>query len=175
MVANPNPIAPIRRRVRVRPSAAPFCYNAPIMQLSATYHFPKPPAAVWDALMNPDILAGCIPGCRQLEPDGPGRYRAAVAMRVGPVSGQYTVIVTLSDLDPPHSYRMAFEGSGNIGFASGVASVRIAPASDGGGSTVTVDADSQVGGAVARVGQRMMGSVARGMLDRFFGCLAESV
>ena len=153
------------------------------MQLSATYHFPKPPAAVWDALMNPDILAGCIPGCRQLEPDGPGRYRAAVAMRVGPVSGQYTVIVTLSDLDPPHSYRMTFEGSGNIGFASGVASVRIAPAGDGdgadagdgGGSAVTVDADSQVGGAVARVGQRMMSSVARGMLDRFFGCLAESV
>ena len=169
MVANPNPIAP--------PSAARICYNASIMQLSATYHFPKPPAAVWDALMNPDILAGCIPGCRQLEPDGPGRYRAAVAMRVGPVSGQYTVIVTLSDLNPPHSYRMTFEGSGNIGFASGVASVRIAPAGDGdgGGSTVTVDADSQVGGAVARVGQRMMGSVARGMLDRFFGCLAESV
>ena len=150
------------------------CYNPLAMELSADYHFPKPPAAVWDALMNPDVLAGCIPGCRSIEPDGPDRYRAAVAVRVGPISGQYTATVALSDLNPPHSYTMAIEGSGNLGFASGVSTITLTPAGDG-GTTVHVDADSQVGGAVARVGQRMMGSVAKGMLDRFFGCLAESV
>jgi carbon monoxide dehydrogenase subunit G len=69
---------------------------------------------------------------------------------------------------------MSIEGSGNIGFANGTAAVTLTP-SDNGGTTVHVDADSQVGGAVARVGQRMMGSVAKGMMDRFFGCLAESV
>ena len=144
------------------------------MELSGDYHFAKPPQAVWDALMSPDVLAGCIPGCRSIEPDGPDRYRAAVNIRVGPVSGQYTATVALSDLNPPHSYQMAIEGSGNLGFASGVSIITLTPA-DGGGTTVHVDADSQVGGAVARVGQRMMGSVAKGMLDRFFGCLAESV
>ena len=81
--------------------------------------------------------------------------------------------MALSDLDPPHSYKMAIEGSGNLGFASGVATVTLTPADDG-GTNVHVDADSQVGGSVARVGQRMMGSVAKGMMDRFFGCLAES-
>ena len=69
---------------------------------------------------------------------------------------------------------MTIEGSGNLGFANGTSTVTLTPADDG-GTTVHVDADSQVGGAVARVGQRMMGSVAKGMLDRFFGCLAESV
>ncbi len=145
------------------------------MQLSADYHFPKPPAAVWAALMDPDVLAGCIPGCRSIEPDGPNRYRAAVTVRVGPVSGQYTATVALSELNPPRSYTMSIEGSGNLGFASGVSTITLTPAADGGATTVHVDADSQVGGAVARVGQRMMGSVAKGMLDRFFGCLAESV
>lgn len=144
------------------------------MQLSANYHFSKPPAVVWDALMNPDTLAGCIPGCRSLTPDGPDRYRAAVTVRVGPVSGQYTAVVALSELNPPHSYRMTIEGSGNIGFASGVSTVSLTPTADG-GTTVHVDTDSQVGGAVARVGQRMMGSVGKSMMDRFFGCLAESV
>ena len=158
------------------------------MELTAAYHFPKPPAEVWAALMNPDVLAGCIPGCRSLDPDGPDRYRAAVNIRVGPVSGQYTAVVALADLNPPHSYRMTIEGSGSLGFASGTAVVTLAPAgdgdddggngndgSDGAGTTVSVHADIQVGGPVARVGQRMMGSVAKGMLDRFFGCLAESV
>ena len=144
------------------------------MQLAGEYRFPKPPQDVWDALMNPDVLAGCIPGCRSIEADGPDRYRATATVRVGPVSGNYTATVALSDLDPPNSYTMTIEGSGNLGFATGTSSVALTPTSDG-GTLVRVDADSQVGGAVARVGQRMMGSVAKGMLDRFFGCLAESV
>ena len=143
------------------------------MELSGDYRFEQPPAVVWAALMDPAVLAGCIPGCRSIEPDGPGRYRAAVSVRVGPISGQYTAAVALSELNPPHSYTMAIEGSGNLGFANGVSHITLTP--DGDGTIVHVDADSQVGGAVARVGQRMMGSVAKGMLDRFFGCLAESV
>ena len=143
------------------------------MELSGDYRFEQPPAVVWAALMDPAVLAGCIPGCRSIEPDGPGRYRAAVSVRVGPISGQYTATVALSELNPPHSYTMAIEGSGNLGFANGVSHITLTP--DGDGTIVHVDADSQVGGAVARVGQRMMGSVAKGMLDRFFGCLAESV
>ena len=148
------------------------------MELAATYHFPKPPGVVWAALMDPQALAGCIPGCRSLEPDGADRYRAAVTIRIGPVSGQFAAAVALSDLDPPRSYRMSIDGSGSIGFASGSAVVTLAPAGDGGddgGTAVSVRADVQVGGPAARVGQRMMGSVAKGMLDRFFGCLAESV
>lgn len=144
------------------------------MQISGDYAFSKPPAVVWAALMDPDVLAGCIPGCRSIEPDGPDRYRAAVTVRVGPVGGQYTATVTLSELNPPHSYTMAIAGSGGLGFANGVSRITLAPSADG-GAIVHVDADCQVGGAVARVGQRMMGSVAKGMLDRFFGCLAEAV
>jgi len=29
----------------------------------------------------------------------------------------------------------------------------------------------QTGGAIARVGQRLIGSVSKMMMDRFFGCL----
>ena len=144
------------------------------MELSAEYHFPSPPQDVWDVLMNPDVLAGCIPGCQSIEPDGPDRYRAVATVRVGPVGGRFTATVALSELNPPHSYRMTIEGSGSFGFATGVADVALTPAGDD-ATTVRVAADSQVGGPVARVGQRLMGSVAKGILDRFFGCLAESV
>ncbi len=144
------------------------------MQLSADYHFAKPSQAVWDALMNPDVLAGCIPGCRRMEADGPNRYRATVDIRIGPVGGQYDAVVELANLNPPHSYTLNIEGSGRIGFANGSATVTLIPAGDN-VTTVQVEADSQVGGSVARVGQRMMGSVAQGMMDRFFRCLAESV
>jgi carbon monoxide dehydrogenase subunit G len=36
---------------------------------------------------------------------------------------------------------------------------------------VDVSGTVQMGGAVARVGQRLIGSVSKMMLDRFFSCL----
>jgi carbon monoxide dehydrogenase subunit G len=38
---------------------------------------------------------------------------------------------------------------------------------------VEVAGDVRVGGAIARVGQRLLGGVSRMMMDRFFGCLQQ--
>jgi carbon monoxide dehydrogenase subunit G len=40
---------------------------------------------------------------------------------------------------------------------------------------VEVTADAHVGGAVARVGQRLLEGVGKMMMDRFFGCLASKL
>jgi carbon monoxide dehydrogenase subunit G len=44
---------------------------------------------------------------------------------------------------------------------------------ENGKTTVRIDSDSNAGGPVARVGQRLMGSVGKVMMDRFFSCLQE--
>ncbi len=142
------------------------------MNVIGTYLFNIPAAQVWDHLMDPQVLAGCIPGCQGLEPTGEGEYQAVINVGVGPVRGRYNAKVMLQDQEPPKSYRLVIEGSGSIGFANGEAQVTLVE--EDGRTTVSVDSDAQVGGTVARVGQRMMGSVAKGMLDRFFGCLQES-
>ena len=142
------------------------------MKVSGTYKFSAPAAQVWDTLMDPQVLAGCIPGCQGLEPAGEGEYQTVVTVGVGPVRGRYSGRIMLLDQDPPNSYRLVIHGNGTIGFANGEAKVTLAE--ENGETTVKVDSDAQVGGTVARVGQRMMSSVAKGMLDRFFGCLQES-
>ena len=40
-------------------------------------------------------------------------------------------------------------------------------------TVVSVGGDGQVGGLIARVGQRLLGSVSQMMMDRFFACLRE--
>ncbi|MCI0864038.1 MAG: hypothetical protein J4N69_07355 [Chloroflexi bacterium] len=40
---------------------------------------------------------------------------------------------------------------------------------------VDVESDTSSGGLLARVGQRMIESFSRNMMDRFFTCLQESV
>jgi len=41
------------------------------------------------------------------------------------------------------------------------------------GTRVTVDGTVQVGGTIARVGQRLIGGVAKMTMDRFFACLQK--
>ena len=143
------------------------------MDISATYVFDAPAEKVWNTLMDPAALAGCIPGCQSLEPTGDRtntrRWSTSV---VGPVRGSFTAKVAISDAVPHQSYRLSLSGNSNIGFGSGESLVTLAE--QDGKTTVTVNSQAQAGGNIARVGQRMMESVARGLLDRFFSCLQET-
>lgn len=144
------------------------------MQLAGTYVFHAPVAKVWSLLNDPEVIAACLPGCDRLEPLGDDRYRANLSMAVAAISGQYSGTVALLDKQPPRSYRLAVDGSGKAGFVSGEATVTLTESPDAPGTTqVAVRGDGQVGGLIARVGQRLLGSVSQMMLDRFFGALRE--
>ncbi|CAI8037362.1 hypothetical protein GBAR_LOCUS20885 [Geodia barretti] len=123
--------------------------------------------------MDPLALAACVPGCQSLEPTGENEYQAVVNVGVGPVRGNFTAKVAITDMNPFESYRLSLSGNSNIGFGTGDSLVTLEE--QDGKTTVKVDSRAQAGGTVARVGQRMMESVARGLLDRFFSCLQETV
>ncbi len=143
------------------------------MDIAATYLFDAPAEKVWATLMDPQALAACVPGCQSLEPTGDNEYQAVVNVGVGPVRGNFTAKVAITDMNPFESYRLSLSGNSNIGFGTGDSLVTLEE--QDGKTTVKVDSRAQAGGTVARVGQRMMESVARGLLDRFFSCLQETV
>ena len=136
------------------------------MELSASYLFEAPAERVWAVLMDPAALQRCMPGCESLEAVGDGEYRAVVNLGMGLIRGRYNAKIAIRDAQPHRSYRLAIEGSGAIGFANGESLVTLTEVD--GKTTVQVSSQGQAGGTVARVGQRMMESAARGMLDRFF-------
>jgi uncharacterized protein len=100
---------------------------------------------------------------------GDDLYSAELNVAVAAVSGHYGATIAIKDKLPPTSYRLLVEGSGRMGFVRGEA--RITLTEEGGKTTVAVDATADVGGAVARVGQRLIEGVARMTMDRFFACL----
>jgi len=97
---------------------------------------------------------------------GPDEYRATMKIGIGAVKGTFEGKVKLSDTEPPSRYTMAVEGSGAPGFVRGTAAVELSDVE--GGTRVSYDADIQVGGLVASVGQRLLGGVSKMMLDQFF-------
>lgn len=141
------------------------------MDLTATYEFNAPVQTVWDLLMDTEAVAGCLPGCRGLTPIGPDRYEASLAVAVAAVSGDFKGTVALEDKVPPQSYKLVVDGSGRAGFVKGQALVTLVPAGDR--TSVQIAAHADVGGMIARVGQRLLEGVARMTMDRFYACLAK--
>ncbi len=144
------------------------------MDFSGEYRIPAPRQKVWEALNDPAILQQAIPGCETLEKTSDTEMKATVRMRIGPVSARFGGKVTLSDFDPPASYRISGEGQGGAaGFAKGGAVVKLAE--DGSDTVLTYNADAQVGGKIAQVGARLIEGTAKKLADEFFSKFAELV
>ena len=142
------------------------------MKIEGATDIPAPREKVWAAFLDPDTLAKALPGCEKLEKVGEGEFKATMKVGVAAIKGTFEGKVRLSDLEPPNRYRMAVEGSGTPGFVRGEAAMELSDA-DGGGTRVKYDADVQVGGLIASVGQRMLGGVTKMMLDQFFSKMTE--
>jgi len=135
---------------------------------------PLPQQRVWEALNDPQILKACIPGCDSIEKLSDTEYRVAMTAAVGPVKARFSGTLKLSDLDPPHSYSLAFEGSGGAaGFGKGGAQVRLTAEADG--TRLAYTAKATVGGKLAQVGSRLVDAAARKMASDFFARFNETV
>ena len=143
------------------------------MDISGSYTFHAPTERVWDVLMNAGVIASCIPGCDRFEPDGEDRYRVRLVVALAAITGTYDGLVVLSDKVSLTSYRLTGEGQGRAGFVKGSSVITLR--ADGDTTMVDVVATVQTGGTIARVGQRLIGSVSKMMLDRFFACLRSKI
>lgn len=139
------------------------------MELEASRLLPAPREAVWAALNDPETLRRCIPGCDALERGEDGSLAAKVVAKVGPVSAKFAGTVSLHDLVPPESYRLAFQGQGGAaGFAKGEAWVRLEAMPDG-ATTMHYRSKASVGGKLAQIGSRLVDAAARKIAEEFFG------
>ena len=143
------------------------------MDISGSYTFNAPPERVWALLMDPAVLSSCIPGCDRFEPDGENRYKITLTVGLAAITGTYDGTVELTDMIPQTSYGLVVEGQGRPGFVKGTTAVVLRAA--GATTAVDVSANVQTGGAIARLGQRLVGGVAKMMMDRFFACLQSKM
>ena len=141
------------------------------MELTATYRFEAPPQQVWDLLMDTGAIAACLPGCRGLRPTGPDKYDLELVAGVAAISGTFNATIAIEDKQPTTYYQLRMDAHGRPGFVRGAAIVTLVPDDDG--TSVNVAATAEVGGTIARVGQRLLEGVARMTMERFYGCLAQ--
>ena len=144
------------------------------MKISGSNTLTAPVDDVWGAMLDPAVLARCLPGCESLTTTGPDQYAMRVTAGVAVIKGTYDGQVAITDKNPPGSLTMRASGSGAPGTIDAVVDVRLAPHDDG-GTVLSYDADATVGGTIGGVGQRMLAGVTRKMAGEFFSALDADI
>jgi uncharacterized protein len=137
------------------------------MDMTGVERIPAKREIVWEALNSPGILRKCIPNCESLERTSPTELVATVKLKLGPISTNFKGNVTLSNLNPPESYTISFEGQGGIaGFAKGSSDVKLVE--EGDETILSYAIKAQMGGKLALLGSRMLDSSTKKLAEQFF-------
>jgi carbon monoxide dehydrogenase subunit G len=131
-------------------------------------------ADTWAALNDPEVLKACVPGCESIDRISDTEYVVQMTARVGPVSAKFKGKLNLSNMNPPHSYSIAFEGQGGVaGFAKGSADVSLSP--EGHATKLAYKVKANVGGKLAQIGSRLVDAAANKVANDFFNAFNEKV
>jgi uncharacterized protein len=143
------------------------------MKVEGSYKVPGPPETVYKQLLNPEVLSRAFPGCQSLTPHSDGSYDAEMRVGIGAVKGTYQGRVEVLDQNPPERFRMRVNVLGKGGFLKGEGEIVLSVS--GNDTTVSYSGETQVGGMIAAVGQRMIQAASRQIVTQFFQAFANQI
>lgn len=134
---------------------------------------PAPREAVWQAVLDPDVLTHVLPGCEEFHAVGENEFEGVLKIKIGPVQGKFKGHVRLSNLQEPESYDLHVKGKGAPGFVDGQGTLRL---EDRGHETELIyEVDAKVGGRIASVGQRLLDSSTKVITQKALDGLEEQI
>jgi carbon monoxide dehydrogenase subunit G len=144
------------------------------MKLQGEYLFDGPREEVWEIIRDPKVLATALPGTQSLEQVSENEYAGEMHVRIGPVSGLFQGKIVVADEVEPESCTLTVEGKGAPGFAKGTGQIQLVE-QEGEKTLLQYEGDMQVGGRIANVGQRLIDTASRSMLDQGLDSLNKAL
>jgi len=140
------------------------------MKVEGEHIFEGTPQQVWDLFRDTEVMAAALPGTKKMDYLGDNKYEAVMNVRVGPVSGEFSGDLVISNEDHPRSYTMTVEGRGKPGFMKGAGDITLIDQGDS-GTLMQYEGEVQIGGKLAAVGQRLIDTVAKSIIGQAFETL----
>jgi carbon monoxide dehydrogenase subunit G len=130
--------------------------------------------AVWELLIDPDVLARISPGVKELIREEGDRYKAVFQVKVGPVNGKFNGVLEVADKVPPERYTLKITQSSSVGSIKGEFVIAVRQ-EDNGQCSVSFNGDAKIRGVIAGIGQRVLSGVAKSQTAQFFKALEAEV
>lgn len=143
------------------------------MELTGERRIPASKELVWTALNDPVVLRACIPGCDSLTRESDDSMVGGLSVPFGPVTARYAGRLVFTDVEPPHTMRVAGEAQGEAGFTKSEMAIRLTES--GPFTVVSFAIQANGGGRVAQLGSRVSEAAAKTLVEQFFDRLVSEV
>jgi carbon monoxide dehydrogenase subunit G len=145
------------------------------VKLEHSFTVPADLETVWQAVLDPERVAPCMPGATLGEVTG-DTFKGQVKVKVGPISLLYKgsgEFLEKSDTDR----RVVIKASGKDARGNGTASatVTVTLRAEGEATAGTVDTDLSITGKPAQFGRGLISEVGGKILNTFATCLASKL
>ena len=143
------------------------------MKFENTFEVAAPIDQVYDALMDVERVAPCVPGAQVLDRKSDDAYEVAIKVKVGPMSMLYKGTVEIVDREPEaHRAQMRARARESRGQGNADAQVEMKLTSDNGTTRGTIDTDVKLSGKAAAMGGGVIKEVSGKLVDQFAQNLA---
>jgi uncharacterized protein len=147
------------------------------MKLEHSFDVKAPLERVWQALVDVERVAPCLPGAEITEVGDDGSYRGNFTVKLGPTTASYRGELAMEEIDEQaHRAVMRASGSDKRGQGSAKATIVNVMRQEGELTKVEVVTDFTITGRLARFGRGgMIQDVSNRLLRDFSECLQETI
>jgi carbon monoxide dehydrogenase subunit G len=143
------------------------------MKLSGTHKFKAADTQVFNAILNPEVLKACIPGCNSIEYLDTNRIEASLTLPLPGMKGAYTVVINIANQQAPRYLELQVQRSGRGGSVNAVSQINFTNEADG--TTLSYNANAELSGAAAFANNPLGEGAAKNLLGTFFKNLDKTI
>ncbi|MDR2187784.1 MAG: carbon monoxide dehydrogenase subunit G [Azonexus sp.] len=146
------------------------------MYIERTFIVDSPLQRTWDFLNEPEKVGACLPGCHTVEVVGPGKYKATVGLKVGPIKAGFNVEVETIEQTPPvySVYTMRGDDKDGGSKVSAESTVSLKDI-DGVRTEITYASKVQIVGKLGKFAGGVMDKFADSINAKFIAALTERI
>lgn len=138
------------------------------MKLTNSFRIERPAGEVFDAFLDVERVATCMPGARLTGQPADDTYEGEVTVKVGPLGVAYAGQLTVLEVDSgERRLTMRAKGREKRGAGNADAYVVAHVRDDSGGTLVEIDTELNIRGKVAQFGRGVIGEVTDGVMQTF--------
>jgi carbon monoxide dehydrogenase subunit G len=147
------------------------------MQLEQSFDVDAPVDRVWQALIDVEHVAPCLPGAAVTGRNDDGSYNGTFTIKIGPTTAAYTGKLEMQDVDEQsHTATLHAQGTDKRGQGGANATIISKVSETDGKTRVEVDTDYHITGRLARFGRGgMIEDISERLLKEFAARLQSSL